>query len=352
MQLQLQNLARHLQNKPLAGCWLVTGDEIFLVHEALDLLRATARERGVTVRHVFHVESHFNWSELKANASTSSLFAEHRLIELHFRKASLDKAAFAALSACLLLPVDDLLIFLVMPRLDGRTMNSKWYKELSQKAVHVPVWPVSLKEMPGWLAARTEKAGLRLSSEAMAALRDRVEGNLLAAGQEIAKLSLLDQAKVWQAEEVNAVVGDSSRYSTFDLLDAALAGELKLALKVLRVLEQEGEFPLRVLAMLRSELVILQTMCQQAERGISSGRATGTRGVRPKRVPLFERAHRRLTTEQCEALIARLAWVDQSVKGLIFADPWELLRDIVFGLVTGRKLPKLAFADQMLHWRS
>lgn len=352
MQVQPRNLKKHLKTKSVSPVWLVSGEEHLLVQEALDLLRTFFREQGVTERKVFYIENRFEWQALNQNAGTASLFATKRLFELRFSKATLNKSALSALlSLCASASANDLSVIITMPKLDSSKTRTKWYKQLTEHAAHVPVWPISLKEIPGWLAERVKSAGLRLDAQAMHALLERVEGNLLAASQEIVKLTLLDSNQTWDAESILAAVGDSSRYNVFDLVDSILAGRTMVALKILRSLEQEGEYPLRILSVLRNEFVSLQKMCREVEQGLSPSQVARQHTVFRARIPLVEKALQRLTKTQCEAALARLAWVDQSVKGLILSNPWELMRNLIIGFTQPRKnFAQLDKASQSLVW--
>lgn len=352
MQVPFHNLSSYLDKHPMLPVWLVSGDELLLVQEALAMLRAAAMAQGTAERKVFHIEGQVNWQELRRAAGTSSLFASKRLFELRFSKPSLDKEAATMLPLCLPKQDDDLCMILSMPKLTAKTMQSKWYLHVAKQGVHVPIWPIELKKMPTWVAARMKKHGLKLTLQAMELFLSCVEGNLLAADQEIAKLALLDTNQTWSAEAVASVLGDSSRYSVFDLLDAMLAGQLTASCKMLASLQQEGEFPLRVLAMLCRELTTLQAVCKAVERGVSRSQAISQQGVFRHRAPLVGKALQTLTSRKCEQLLARLGWVDQSVKGLISADPWALLQDVLVGFAADDKaLLDVMHASRLLCWR-
>lgn len=353
MQVPFHSLSAHLGKKPMLPLWLVSGDEPLLVQEALAMLRAAVMAQGTAERKVFHIEGRVNWKELRQAAGTSSLFVSKRLFELRFSKPSLDKEAATMLPLCLPKQGDDLYMILSMPKLAAKTTKSKWYLQVAKQGAHVPIWPVELKKMPAWVAARMKKRGLKLTPQATEFFLSCVEGNLLAADQEITKMAVLDTNQTWSAEAVASVLGDASRYSVFDLLDAMLAGQMKASCKMLAALQQEGEFPLRVLAMLCRELATLQAVCKAVERGASRSQAMSQHGVFRHRVPLVGEALQTLTSHKCEQLLARLCWVDQSVKGLISADPWALLRDVLVGFAADDKeLPGVLRASQMLCWRA
>ena len=354
MKIDLRNLPRHLKDNPLAPIWLVSGDEPLLVQETLDLLRAQFKAQGATERIVFHIEPGFNWQEVKQTASAVSLFGDKRIVELRFTTSIVNKNAAAGILACLTQAGDDLAVLVSMPKMAaGRQANTSktWYPSLIKKGIHVPIWPVPLNEMQSWLADRINKAGLKLAADALALMAERVEGHLLAANQEITKLKLLDTQAVWSANAINNIMRDSSQYNAYDLADAVAAGDMQAALKRLNVLKHEAVSPLAILGVLRRQLVVLQTASRAIKQGESANSALRSQGVFSMRMSIMMKALRRLNTNRCESLLARLAWVDQSVKGMILEDPWIILRNLVINCTDHRPTRDLASARQQLHWR-
>lgn len=353
MKIDLRNLPKHLKDNPLAPIWLVSGDEPLLMQETLDLLRAQFKAQGATERIVFHVEPGFNWQEVKQASGTTSLFGDKRILELRFATSVINKAAVAGILGCSEKADSDLAVLVSMPKLAGGQAGTskKWYQDLTKKGVHVPVWPVRPNEMQRWLADRAGKAGLKLTTDALALMAERVEGHLLAANQEITKLKLLDSKKVWDANAINSVMRDSSQYSTYDLADAVVEGDMQAALKRLNALKHEAVSPLAILGVLRRQLVVLQVAGRAARQGEPADSVLRSQGVFSARMPIMMKALKRLNPNKCESLLARLAWVDQCVKGMILEDPWMILRNLVISCTDHRPIRGLASARQQLHWR-
>ncbi|MDH3334628.1 MAG: DNA polymerase III subunit delta, partial [Gammaproteobacteria bacterium] len=224
MKIRANQLSPHLKNS-LAPCYLVTGDEHLLVNEALDEIRAAARAKGFGMRELHVATTGFDWHSLTASTGNLSLFAEQRIVELRLPTGKPGRTGGQAIVDLAEQAGPELLFIVTAPKLDKSGTSSKWAKTLDQKGVSLPIWPVGVRELPGWIANRMRQTGLQPDRDAVALIADRVEGNLLAAGQEIEKLRLLlGEGKV-TAEDVNKAVANSSRYDVYKLTDAAISGD-------------------------------------------------------------------------------------------------------------------------------
>ena len=184
MKLHAEKLSSHLQNN-LAPCYLVSGNEHLLVEEALDQIRAAARERGFESRESFVAMANFNWSQLAGVASNMSLFADKRIVEVRLPTGKPGREGSAAICEFVDNLSPEFLLIVVAPRLTNSNKNSKWVKILSANGDHLPIWDVDLRELPRWISTRMRNAGLKPDRDAVRMIADRVEGNLLAANQEI-----------------------------------------------------------------------------------------------------------------------------------------------------------------------
>ena len=242
MKIQANQLSSHLL-KSLAPCYLVTGDEFLLVDEALDSIRESARERGFTSRELHIATAGFDWNALTASTSNLSLF------------------------------------IVTGPKLDRSSSASKWAKTIDQKGVSLPLWPIGVRELPAWIANRMRAVGLQPDRDAATLIADRVEGNLLAAQQEIEKLRLiLGEGKV-SAEAVSDAVANSSRYDVYKLTDAALAGDATRSVRIMGGLRAEGVEPVMVMWALTRELRTLATLDDVIRQGGDLGGAMQKSGV-------------------------------------------------------------------------
>ncbi|MDX1509297.1 MAG: DNA polymerase III subunit delta, partial [Woeseiaceae bacterium] len=272
MKLDANQLAQHLNNN-LAPCYLVSGDEHLLVDEALDRIRAAARDRGFTARELHVATTGFDWSQLGVAGANLSLFAERRIIELRIPTGKPGRDGSAAIAAFTKRLGDDVLFIVSTPKLDRNQSSAKWVKALGSNGVFVPVWPVDVRELPRWIAGRMRDVGLQPDRAAATVIADRVEGNLLAAKQEIEKLRLLLGEGPVTEEDVTRAVADSSRYDVYKLVDAAVGGNARRAIRILRGLQAEGVEPVIVNWALTRELRTLAQLADHVRRNGDLGAA-------------------------------------------------------------------------------
>lgn len=335
---RFEDLERQLAGS-LAPVYLISGDEPLLVQEAADAVRAAARAGGAEERELFHVEGGFDWQALLQSAGSMSLFAARRLVELRMKSAAPGKEGGAALVEWVEADTGDDVLLVLMPRLDARSQKAKWYTTLEKAGVHLPVWPVELDEMPRWLTARCRSAGVRLDDEALVLLTARVEGNLLAASQAIARLALADRDVPWTADALVAELDDDARYTPFELVDKMLAGDGAHAHRILSTLRAEGAEPLALVAVLARELRQLRNLRAAHDHGPGLDAALRSARVFQRRERLVRRAVERLSSALIDGALRDLAVVDQAVKGLVAIDPWDELDRLVLRVAGLRTTP-------------
>ncbi|ACL73357.1 DNA-directed DNA polymerase [Thioalkalivibrio sulfidiphilus HL-EbGr7] len=334
MRLKPEQLARHLE-QGLAPVYLFAGDEPLQLMEAADAVRAAARTRGYTEREVFTADRSFDWSALTAASDSLSLFAERRILELRLPTGKPGTQGAKALEAyCLRLPEDTLLL-VHAGKLEKSAANSKWVKSLEQAGVMIQVWPLSLAETAGWIARRLRSRGLVPDEPAVRLLAERVEGNLLAAAQEVEKLALLRGEGSLDADGVLEAVSDAARYTIYDLADAALAGDSARAVHVLNGLRGEGVDAVLILWALSREVRSLTDIAEQMEAGTPAAQAM--KSVWAKRAPLVKKALARHRAPAWRALLALCARTDRVIKGQAPGSPWDELLQLTIGLA-GRPL--------------
>ena len=239
MNLAADRLEAHLAGG-LSPIYLITGDDPLLTGEALDAVRARARSDGYTDRTVFQVDRYFDWHELSAASSAMSLFAERQLIELRLPTGKPGDAGGKALRAYAASPSPDAVLLIAAGKIDKRSLSSAWAGAIDQAGVIVQVWPIDRTRLPQWIGRRLKAVGLDAGPDVARLIADRVEGNLLAADQEVRKLALLLEPGKIGEDDVLRAVADSARYDVFQLVDAATGGDLRRAQRVLDGLEAEG----------------------------------------------------------------------------------------------------------------
>ncbi len=327
MRISAEKLSAAL-GRGLAGVYLVSGDEPLLIDESLDAIRAAARAAGYLDRRVFFIERGFSWDELQHAAQSLSLFSERRLFELRMPGGKPDKGA-ALLQDLAARPPPDVIFLIATEKLDKKAAEAEWVRAVEKHGVWVPVWPVDTAAMPDWLRARARALKIDLEPAAAQLIVERVEGNLLAAGQELDKLRLLQPDKPIGAELVLRSVGDSARYDVFQLAEAAAAGDAARALHVLSGLKSEGVEPSLILWALVRELRGLW-QAREAKRLRSNVRGSGWNlAAAPS-----PRALARTAKLPLARLMLQSSRTDRVIKGLAPGDAWGAITGLT-GAIAG-----------------
>ena len=322
--LRLEQLESHLARE-LRPLYTIHGDEPLLALEAGDAIRARARANGFSERVVLTAERGFNWSELVTSAASLSLFGDKKLIELRVPSGKPGADGAEAIEDFCEKLSPDILALVSLPRLDKSGQNSPWFKAL-EKGVVVNVYPVDRARLPEWIAARLSRQKQRAAPEALQFLADCVEGNLLAAHQEIQKLALLLPAGELDFDAVREAVLNVARYDAAKLTEAMLAGDRTRLARMLEGLRGEGEAPPRVLWILAEEI---RAICR-VQNGIAAGRPLGeilreARVWGDARQTLVGRAAKKLPRAALLAALEHAAKVDRVVKGVVKGDAWDEL---------------------------
>lgn len=313
MKLRPDQLTSHLRQglKPL---YLVSGDEPLLVQETLDSIRQSAREQGVTEREILHIDKGFDWGAFTLSANTLSLFGDRRLIELRFTGKP-DAAAATALTDYASNPPPDNILLIIFPKLDAGAQKAAWYSQCDTAGVCIILYPLEASAFPDWLKARLRQRGLEADTDALRLLIESTEGNLLAAAQEIDKLSLLHEKGALSFDAVQQAIGHSARYDVFELCDTVMQGHTEKALRILNNLLNEGEAETVILWTLLKDIRALLGAAALVEKGSPVNAALAQQGVWQKRQPLLATALKRLPLRHLEALLLLALEIDRGVKG-------------------------------------
>lgn len=310
--------------------------------EAADAIRSAARQQGFDERQVFSADANFDWGTLLQAGASMSLFAEKRLLELRLPSGKPgDKGAAAFIEYCSR-PAEDTLLLISLPKLDGSAQKTKWGKALidGEQTQFIQIWPVDASQLPQWIRQRLSQAGLSASQDAVELIAARVEGNLLAAAQEIEKLKLMAEGGQITVETVQAAVADSARFDVFGLVDAILNGEAAHALRMLEGLRGEGVEPPVILWALSRELRALANMSLQYSQGTPLDKVFSQ--ARPpvwdKRKPLMSKALQRYSAPRWAQLLLDAQRIDAQIKGQAAGSPWSSLSRLSL-LMAGQRLP-------------
>lgn len=329
MKLKSEQLKRQLQKESNPLYWLA-GDEPLLMQEAADLIRSHFRKQSFIEREVFNVDSGFNWEQFNQAYGNFSLFAEQKIIELRLSSNKLPDLGKKSLQDAVADPSPDIVVLISSPKLESATLNTKWFKAIESTSALVQIWPINRDSLPAWLEQRLLSAGIRPDAQALQLLLDKIEGNLLAAKQEIEKLKLLanqdnGEPIALDGNTVMQVVADSSRYSAFQVVDAALLGDLVRTQKILNGLKAEEIFPLVILGSITRELRSLLPMIQKREAGQGVNAILQSSRVWFNRKQAVGNAINRLHTDDIWRMLDHAREIDQSIKGMSLANPWDEL---------------------------
>lgn len=326
MQLKGEQLASHLERE-LKPVYVLYGDEPLLVIEAADAIRATARQRGFDEREVLTALPGFNWTQLRHAAGNLSLFGGRKLIDLRIPTGKPGRDGGAALQDYCTRPSPDTLLLVTLPELDWKDEKAAWLLALANAGVAVKLQAPLLADLPAWIANRLRRQGQSAEREGLRFMAERVEGNLLAAHQEIQKLALLYPAGALSEEQIRDAVLDVARYDLDGLREALLAGDVARLTRTLDGLQQSGEALPLVLWAVSEEVRALAQIKKGQQKGESLDVLFKEARVWGPRVTLMKRAVQRVDVPRAQAALAHAGQIDRLVKGLGNADPWnEFLR--------------------------
>jgi len=322
------NLAGNL-SRTLAPVYLVSGDEPLLVNEAVDAIRAKARSQGFTERELHVVERGFDWQALLSESRAMSLFAERKIVEIRMVSPTPGEQGGTVLAELAANPSPDTLVLVITGKMDGRVQSSKWVSAIDKHGVVVQVWPIELPRLPAWIRDRLSRHGLKADNAAAALLAERIEGNLLAAHQEIEKLALLLPAGELTAETVMESVADSARYDVLQVGEAAMRGQTSRALRIVEGLHAEGIDATLVLWAVNKDLQWILKAQHLMENGHNADSAMNAIYVWRPRQLAMKQALSRLKPAATRRLILDAERVDRSIKGVLRNDPWVELEALV-----------------------
>ena len=332
MQVTTNSLSTHLERKGLVSAYLVFGDEPLQAMESADLIRQAARAQGIVERLIFEVEAAFDWQLLLAETNEMSLFAERRLIEIRLKDRKPDKTGSGVLAELLGRDDNQDVFLLSADRLDRNAQNSAWFKTISKYGVTVQVQQIASAALDKWIIERGIAAGLRLSSAAAELIAVRAEGNLLAAAQELDKLSLLIEQGEIDVDTVLNVMVDSARFDVFGFIDVTVAGDSVKAVRMLRGLRDEGTEPVVIGWALNRELRNLAYMAIDVAAGQSVQSVLNQHNVWSSRSSIVRRVLERTSVASMIRLFSDSMRLDRIIKGALPGNPWDELEMLCVNL--------------------
>ena len=340
MKISGDNLTSQLA-RGVGSIYLVAGDEPLLVNEAADAIRERARKEGFTERDLHVVERGFDWDGLLTESRSLSLFAQRKIIEIRMTNPTPGDRGGEAIIELATQPSPDNLVLVITGKLDGRTQNSKWVSAIERHGLVVQIWPIELPRLPAWIRERLARHKLTADSAAASLLAERVEGNLLAAHQEVEKLALLLPPGPVTAETILDAVADSARFDVLQVGEAAMRGQTGRALRIVEGLRGEGIDATLVLWAVNKDLQWLARAQYLMSTGQSADSAMNAIYVWRPRQAAMKQALARLNATAIRGLLVDAEKVDRSIKGVLRCDPWAELEALVARL-SGVKLSRAA----------
>jgi len=349
MELTPERLLTQLGTEPLRPAYLIAGSEPLRVLETADAVRAHARVNGFAEREVFDADGRsFDWGTLDATFHAPSLFSARRLIELRLPSGKPGKEGAQLLADYAAHPPTDIALLITCEDW-SRQHGGKWSQALAKIGHLVIAHPVRTHEMPGWIETRLRARGVRAERQAVLRLAERVEGNLLAAAQEIDKLALLADGQTLDARRMETLVADSARYDVFRLIDAALNGQPAAVSRMLLGLRAEGEAVFALMGMLVMELQRVAALARVLERGGNLAAEFKAQRVWDAKQAVYRRALQRHPAARWQRLAAEAGRVDRIGKGRWRAgeepdDAWQVLERLLLALADAKAAALLAYA--------
>jgi DNA polymerase-3 subunit delta len=334
---QLESMLANPAGSQLNSVYLVSGDEPLQIMEATDSIRNACREQGYGDREIFDVDAGFDWQLFNEEAASMSLFSSQRILDVRLPSGKPGRQGSEAIKQYLVNPPEDTILIITAGKLDKGAKNSAWYKAIDQKGAVIQCWPVPLEKLHTWVRKRFQSRDMQPEAEVVDYVCQHVEGNMLAAAQEIDKIHLLVGPGAVNFESVREAITDNSRYSVFELVDVAMNGDASRVLKIANSLAAEGVEPLAVIWVFAKELRLL---CSAASDPSTAEYTLSRSGVWRNRMPLFRNCLARHSEKSLQSLLKRCAKIDAVSKGFEAGNAWDELRMLAFLLASGRSHAK------------
>lgn len=335
MRLAQAQLETHLK-QGLQPLYVLVGDEPLAQRESLDAIRTAARTQGFDERTSLIVERHFDWQKIQTYGQSISLFSSRRLLEINIPSGKPGIDGGKALQALASKTIPDTSVVIILPTLERESKSSAWFTALEKQAVTITLNEIEAASLPQWIANRLAQQGQHTSAQTLDFLAHQVEGNLLAANQEVQKLGLLYPQGELADATVREAVLNVSRYDAFQLGEAVLAGDTARTVRILQGLQDEGEQAVAVMNPLMWVLRPLVRIKQAEMRGENLMNAMTNARIYGDKQPLVKRALARLSLRQLEAALQKLADIDRTAKGVLLGDAWLEISRLCFGLARVR----------------
>lgn len=346
MELRPEQLSSQVASQPLAPVYLVAGPEMLRVLEAADAVRARARAEGISEREVFDADGRdFDWNQLDSSFNAPSLFSARRLVEVRLPSGKPGKEGSEVISNFCARPPSDVVLLITAGEW-SKAHQTKWFDAVAKAGVVSIAWAIKPHELSDWIDRRLRGKGLRADPAAVQRLAERVEGNLLAAAQEIDKLALLAEGKALDVATMESLVADAARYDVFRLAEAAFSGQPGAVMRMLAGLRAEGEAVAALMPIVVRELLLTAGLARVHARGGNLAAEMKGKGIWEARQAPFKRAlQRHPEPRRWERFVAEASRVDRIAKGRLEGDAWLALERLLVAVAEPRAVRLLARAN-------
>jgi len=335
MELKFDRFEKQLASETLKPVYLIAGSEPLLVQEAADAVRAKAKAEGYSEREVLDADNSFDWQLLTGGMANLSLFATRRLFDLRLPTGKPGKNGSEEIQNFCSRPPEDT-VLLITSQDWSKSHAGKWTEAIARVGHVLPIWPIKEHEREDWLQRRLRSRGLQASTAAIQVLSDRVEGNLLAAAQEIDKLALLAPNSKIEADDMNRFVADSSRFDVFRLLETALSGDAARVAKILSALKAEGEQVPGLMPMIAMDVLKICQLARVQATGGNVMNAMRDARIWDSKQALYKRAMDRHKAGRWEIFAAECGRIDRVAKGRDSGDAWLMFERLLIAVAEPR----------------
>lgn len=331
------DLSKHpvnIQTK-LSSVYVIHGEEDLLRIEATDALRLAAKQQGYCERMAFTVDAQFDWSEIETALDSPGLFAELRLIEVHIPTGKPGKRGADALFQLAQKTMVDAILLIILPKLEKMQLSSKWFTALNKSAQVLEAKAIQAAHLPAWVRQRLMAQGLDIESEALAQFAEKVEGNLLAAKQEIDKLALLlPSGSLITMDHIHNAIANVARFDVFQLSAAWMSGDTHRLRNLLETLQADGEEPILLLWAVSEDIRTLLRLEGALKQGQSVGQVRNSLRLWGDKQQLAPRALKRIGAKNLIWALQKCAEIDRQIKGATEGNAWISAENMLFFLAT------------------
>lgn len=338
MRLRSDQVGTHLKQKRLLPVYLISGDEPLQKLEAEDQIRHAVKQGGIDERNLLIADKSFNWNDLSTSGDNMSLFSSNTFTELKINSSGPGKQGSVAICDCIDNLADGDILMISMGKIDKRSQSAKWFKAIDAIGAVVQIWPVEAKQLPNWIAQRFQSQGYSIDRAAADFIAERVEGNLLAARQEVDKLCLLVENPKITLKIAMAAVSDSSRYDVFDLVESAFNGDTERSWRLVNGLKKEGAEPIALFGALMWEFRRVNAISHEVANGQSIMAVMSQYKIWQQRQGAIANVIKRHGHKGLDTLLEHAGKLDQTIKGYRKENVWNEFTSLIMNIAGATKL--------------